>query len=102
MTQTASLPIIPVAAVAAPDHRASGIVLAVVSALAFSSSGPLVKPLLEAGWSLGAALLLRMAGGAIILSPWLIRAIVRERGFLRRHGIFDRVFDQGLEQQRGQ
>jgi hypothetical protein len=35
----------------------SGLVLAVASALAFSSSGPFIKPLLEAGWSLGAALL---------------------------------------------
>ena len=34
--------------------------MAVASALAFSSSGPFVKPLLEAGWSLGAALLVRM------------------------------------------
>jgi drug/metabolite transporter (DMT)-like permease len=67
--------------------RTSGLVLAVASALAFASSGPTVKPLLEAGWSIGAVLLLRMAGGALLLSPWLIAAMVRERGFLRRHGL---------------
>lgn len=59
--------------------------MAVVSALAFSSSGPLVKPLLEAGWSLSAALLVRMGLAGLILSPALVGALRRERGFLRRH-----------------
>lgn len=62
-----------------------GLVLGLVSALAFASSGAVMKPLLEAGWSLGAALLLRMTGAALVLSPALIRAIIRERSFLRRH-----------------
>ncbi len=60
--------------------------MAVVSALAFSSSGPLVKPLLEEGWSLSAALIVRMGLAGLILSPMLVRAIRRERSFLRRHG----------------
>ncbi len=59
--------------------------LAVASALAFSSSGPFIKPLLEAGWSLGAALLVRMGVAGLILSPALFLAIRRQRGFLRRH-----------------
>lgn len=59
--------------------------MAVCSALAFSSSGPLVKPLLEAGWSLSAALMVRMALAGLILSPALISAVRRERSFLRRH-----------------
>lgn len=71
---------------AGADRRAGGIVLAVVSALAFSSSGPLVKPLLEAGWSLSAALLVRMGLAGLVLAPALIRAVHRERSFLRRHG----------------
>jgi drug/metabolite transporter (DMT)-like permease len=81
---TASLPIIS----AVPAHRVStsGLVLAVASALAFSSSGPFIKPLLEAGWSLGAALLVRMGIAGLILSPALVRAIRRQPGFLRRHG----------------
>ena len=97
MTHTAPIdliattaPALPVPAGLAPvrgraRHRAGGIVIAVVSALAFSSSGPLVKPLLEAGWSLSAALLVRMGLAGLILSPALVRAIARERSFLRRH-----------------
>lgn len=62
-----------------------GLVLAVASALAFSSSGPLVKPLLEAGWSLGAALLVRMGIAGLVLSPALVRAMRRQPGFALRH-----------------
>ena len=57
--------------------RTSGIVMAVASALAFSSSGPLVKPLLEAGWSLSAALIVRMGLAGLILSPALVAAVRR-------------------------
>lgn len=71
----------------APPARTAGIVMAVFSALAFSSSGPLVKPLLEAGWSLSAALVVRMGLAGLILSPALVRAMRRERGFVRRHGL---------------
>ncbi len=92
MTHTAPLEIIAPAprnalppASRAPHRRTSGIVMAVVSALAFSSSGPLVKPLLEAGWSLSAALVVRMGLAGLILSPALVRAVRRERSFLRRH-----------------
>ncbi len=74
-----------------PTHRGSGAVtgllIAVASALAFSSSGPFVKPLLDGGWSLGAVLLVRMGVAALLLSPALIAAIRRQRGFLRRHGL---------------
>ena len=80
---TASLPVIGAQRI----HRVStsGLALAVASALAFSSSGPFIKPLLEAGWSLGAALLVRMGVAGIILSPALVMAIRRQPGFLRRH-----------------
>lgn len=64
---------------------AGGLLLGLVSAVAFASSGSVMKPLLEAGWSLGAALLLRMSGAALVLAYPFIRAVVRERGFLRRH-----------------
>ena len=84
---TASLPIL------SPDglvganarRRTTGLVLGIASALAFSSSGPFVKPLLEAGWSLGAALLVRMGVAGLLLSPALFLAMRRQRGFLRRH-----------------
>ncbi|WP_438353066.1 EamA family transporter [Microbacterium sp. CJ88] len=71
---------------------AGGLLLAVVSALAFSASGPFIKPLLEAGWSLGAALLVRMGVAGLILSPALVRAVVRERAFFRRHGMLILLF----------
>ncbi|MCP2637023.1 DMT family transporter [Microbacterium sp. HD4P20] len=83
---TASLPIIGLGhASASTRQRTTGLVLAVASALAFSSSGPFVKPLLEAGWSLGAALLVRMGVAGLVLSPALFLAMRRQRGFLRRH-----------------
>jgi drug/metabolite transporter (DMT)-like permease len=80
---TAPLPLVP----PLPRHRVStsGLMLAVASALAFSSSGPFIKPLLESGWSLGAALVVRMGLAGLILSPALFRAIRRQPGFLRRH-----------------
>jgi len=81
---TASLPVI--AAPRAHRGRTTGLVMGVASALAFSSSGPFVKPLLEAGWSLGAALLVRIGVAAVLLSPALVLAVRRERSFLRRHG----------------
>lgn len=82
---TAPLTVIP--PLPAQGTMSSGIVLAVTSALAFSSSGPLMKPLLEGGWSLGAVLLVRMGLSALILSPVLIRSLRRQKGFVRRHGL---------------
>ncbi|MBN9201836.1 MAG: multidrug DMT transporter permease [Microbacterium sp. SCN 70-18] len=67
-------------------RRTAGLLMAVASALAFSSSGPFIKPLLEEGWSLGAALLVRMALAGLVLSPALWIAIRRQRGFVRLHG----------------
>jgi drug/metabolite transporter (DMT)-like permease len=84
-TSTASVPVVGMPA--ARRVSTSGLLLAVASALAFSSSGPFIKPLLEAGWSLGAALLVRMGVAGLILSPALFRAMRRQRGFLRRHGL---------------
>ena len=80
---TASIPVLSLA----PARRVStsGLVLGVASALAFSSSGPFIKPLLEAGWSLGAALLVRMGIAGLILSPALFLAMRRQPAFLGRH-----------------
>lgn len=81
---TASIPVM--TTLATPSRvRTTGLIMAVASALAFSSSGPFVKPLLEAGWSLGAALLVRMGVAGLILSPAVYRAMRRQPGFLRRH-----------------
>lgn len=80
---TASLAVVRTAPVS--RVATTGLLMAVGSALAFSSSGPFVKPLLEAGWSVGAALIVRIGIAGIILSPALVLAIRRQRGFLRQH-----------------
>ncbi|HET6625684.1 MAG TPA: DMT family transporter [Nocardioidaceae bacterium] len=72
--------VIPEAGRAAP-----GIWLALISAAAFGSSGPLAKSLLETGWSPGAAVTVRIAGAAVVL---LVPALVALRGrwhLLRRN-----------------
>lgn len=48
--------------------RSVGVVAGLVSALAFAVSGPVVKPLLAAGWSPGAAILVRLSFGALLLA----------------------------------
>src|SRR6478735_4252211 len=83
-TSTASISL-PVIGASSARVRTTGLIMAVASALAFSSSGPFIKPLLEAGWSLGSALLVRMGVSGLVLAPALILAIRRERGFIRRH-----------------
>lgn len=83
MTAPTAPIVLPIVASARP--RPTGLILAVASALAFSSSGPLVKPLLEAGWSLSAALIVRMGIAGLVLAPALVKAIRREPRFLVRH-----------------
>ena len=63
-----------------------GILLGLASAVTFASSGSFLKPLLEAGWTPGAAALWRMAGAALVLLPVLVVALRRDPGLLRRHG----------------
>ena len=46
-----------------------GLVVAVIAAISFGASGPLVKPLLEAGWSPAAAVAVRAVIGGIVLFP---------------------------------
>lgn len=84
---TASLPLVSPGGLSGPTARVRtiGLALGLASALAFSSSGPFVKPLLEAGWSLGAALLMRIGIAGLVLSPALFLAIRRRRGLVRRH-----------------
>jgi drug/metabolite transporter (DMT)-like permease len=82
-TSTASLPV--TGSLVPARVRTSGLIMAVASALAFSSSGPFIKPLLEGGWSLGAALIVRMGVAGLILSPALFLAMKRQPSFLRRH-----------------
>jgi drug/metabolite transporter (DMT)-like permease len=45
----------------------TGLAFALVSALAFGSSGPMARALFEAGWTPGGAVLVRLGGGALVL-----------------------------------
>ncbi|MCM3696483.1 EamA family transporter [Microbacterium oleivorans] len=65
----------------------TGLILAVTSALTFSISGPIAKPLLEGGWSLAAVLAIRMGVAGLVLSPALVHTLRRRPDFLRRHGV---------------
>ena len=47
----------------------AGLMAAVIAAVAFGASGPLVKPLLDAGWSPSAAVTARALTGGIALLP---------------------------------
>lgn len=90
MTAPTAPIVLPVVAPARP--RPTGLILAVASALAFSSSGPLVKPLLEAGWSVSAALTVRMGIAGLVLAPALVKAIRRDPRFVTRHAPIIVVF----------
>lgn len=55
----------------------TGLIVAVAAALAFGMSGPFIKPLLEAGWSPAAAVVVRSLVGGLVLAPL---ALVTLRG----------------------
>jgi drug/metabolite transporter (DMT)-like permease len=63
----------------ATDHFRLGLFLAVGSALSFGSSGPFAKALMEAGWSPTAAVVARLAGGALVMA--LFATIMRPGWF---------------------
>ncbi len=57
-----------------------GLVALLLSSAAFGTSGPFAKALIEAGWSPGAVVLLRIAGAAALLLPvglWQLRHRLR-------------------------
>ena len=53
----------------------SGLVAALIAAISFGTSGALVKPLLEAGWSPTAAVTARALSAAVILLPIALLAL---------------------------
>src|SRR4051794_11353404 len=57
------------------DKAAGGLLLALVSAMAFGLSGALASGLLNAGWSAGAAVLARVAIAAVVVAPLAVRAL---------------------------
>ncbi|PRC49113.1 EamA family transporter, partial [Mycobacterium sp. ITM-2017-0098] len=62
------------------DTFRSGLLFAIGSALAFGSSGPFAKSLMEAGWSPTAAVTARLAGGALAMAVF---ATIMRPGWLR-------------------
>lgn len=72
-------PFVPTAGALRRRQR-TGLVLATVSAAAFGSSGPMGRALIDAGWTSGAAVLVRLGGAAVLLA---VLALVLQRGQLR-------------------
>lgn len=61
-----------------PAGRASaapGLVLALVSAFSFGLSGALARPMLDAGWTAGSIVLVRIALGALVVVPFGVRSL---------------------------
>ena len=70
---------------AAGSRAAAGLAFALVSAFAFGLSGALARPLLEAGWSAGATVLVRVGLGALIVVPFGVRALHGQWEAVRRN-----------------
>lgn len=72
------------------EHFRAGLVFAVASAFTFALSGPLAKPLMDAGWTPTAAVTARMAGGALVMAvfatlvrpEWIREAVAHRRTVL--------------------
>jgi drug/metabolite transporter (DMT)-like permease len=69
-----------------------GLLLALVSATAFGLSGSLARGLLDAGWSAGAVVLVRLSLGALVVAPPAARALRGRWGALRKHSGFILLF----------
>src|ERR1700754_1229612 len=76
------------------DHFRLGLSFAIASAVAFGSSGPFAKALMEAGWTPTAAVAARMAGGALamvivatVIRPGWFREAVRHAKSVVAYGI---------------
>ncbi|MFW6866116.1 DMT family transporter [Nocardioides sp. CPCC 206347] len=73
---------------AVPVSRAApGLLLALTSAAAFGLSGALARPLLDAGWTAGAVVLIRIAIGAAVVLPFGLVALHGRWGVLRRNAL---------------
>ena len=69
----------------AGPRAASGLGFALLSAAAFGLSGALARPMLEAGWSAGATVLVRIGLGALIVLPFGIHALRGRWHLIRRN-----------------
>ncbi|WP_183094808.1 EamA family transporter [Nocardioides stalactiti] len=72
-------------AVVVPPRSATGIAVALFSAVSFALSGALASPLLDAGWSAGAVVLVRIGLGALVVLPFGVVALRGRWSLLRRN-----------------
>jgi drug/metabolite transporter (DMT)-like permease len=63
----------------------SGLLFALGSAASFGLSGSLAGGLLDAGWSPGAVVLVRLSLGALVVAPLAVRTLRGRWGALRKH-----------------
>jgi drug/metabolite transporter (DMT)-like permease len=63
----------------------SGIAFGVIMAVTFGLAGPLARPLLEAGWSPGAIVLVRVSVAALVVLPFGLVALRGRWDVLRRN-----------------
>jgi drug/metabolite transporter (DMT)-like permease len=63
----------------------SGLAFAVLSAASFGMSGALARELLDAGWSAGAIVLVRVGLAALVVAPFGLVALRGRWGLLRRN-----------------
>lgn len=61
--------------VAVPPRAATGLLVALLSAVSFGMAGALASPLIDAGWSPGAVVLVRIGAGALVVIPFGVVAL---------------------------
>ncbi len=66
-------------------RTASGLAFALTSAIAFGLSGALARPLMDAGWSAGAVVLIRVGLAALVVAPFGLHALHGQWHLLRRN-----------------
>lgn len=64
-----------------------GVLWALASAMTFGLSGVVGKPMLQSGWSTGAVVLIRLAGGALVLALPVLYALRGRWSDLQRGGL---------------
>jgi drug/metabolite transporter (DMT)-like permease len=72
-------------AVASGSRLVSGLAFAVLSATSFGASGALASELLDAGWSAGAIVLIRVGIAALVVAPFGLVSLRGRWGLLRRN-----------------
>jgi drug/metabolite transporter (DMT)-like permease len=79
---------------AQPTRTGLGITLGLGASLAFATSGTFARPLLEAGWTPGAAVFWRVLVASVLLAPFGVRVMRGRWGMLRHE--WRRVLAFGL------